>query len=386
MLFVHLIYVLANYIDVLVLLAEKVQTFFSPTLLNLSKVKKTDDDPSTRFRKSRVSISVSGSSCGFLLHVLLLPVFCCPNSVSKTSMKVRTRACWCPELLRGSILAPTEGAPPHYLHQHMRRLTLWGISSDMSKSAAFSTVFALQLSPLLTVVPGDRGGDRVVIRWGVARSFCPAVSSQWAQAAVTCDIGPVFPPPPHGSLRPPRMAAYPFRHHLAHSYLCQIDVPVRVVATWSCCRCALQHFCHIAPFSLPLSVLSSPRCCRRRLRDPVGFLHMQLMWPFRQGAIHLPNVLIGGVWMMLPFPPLLGYVCKQAMFYPCLVRWLLLLNWGATGNFTSLWGNFKRRGTSKDPSICKKCAKFIFKVNNINDFCNKATVKHARETLVLDYL
>lgn len=43
MLFVHLIYVLANYIDVLVLLAEKCR-LFPPTLLDLSKVKKTDDD------------------------------------------------------------------------------------------------------------------------------------------------------------------------------------------------------------------------------------------------------------------------------------------------------------------------------------------------------
>lgn len=159
---------------------------------------------------------------------------------------------------------------------------------------------------------------------------------------------------------------------------------------WSCWRCALRHFSHIVPFSGMLSVLSSPWCYRLRLRDPaVGFLHVQLMWPFRQGVIHLPYLLIQRVWMILPFPPFWDMNANT----PCFIHawWddcqrLLLLKREATGNFTSLLGNFKRRVTSKDPSVCNKSAKFIERVNNMNGFCNKATVKHAGEILVLDNL
>lgn len=52
MLFVHLIYVLANYIGVLVLLAEKCQVFFFfPVCWLLSKQKKSDDDITTEVKK-----------------------------------------------------------------------------------------------------------------------------------------------------------------------------------------------------------------------------------------------------------------------------------------------------------------------------------------------
>lgn len=225
-------------------------------------MKETDDDPCARFRKSRVSVS---RVC-FFLHVLLLPVF------SKTSMKVRIGACWFPKLLRGDVLAPSEGAPPHYLHQHVQRPTSWGIGSDLSKSAAFPTIFALQLSPFLTVACL---ATEVVIEWRSGEGPRASFVSR-CHVTMSTDGGDLWFVPWQRSS--PRVVAHPFRHHLAYSYLCEIDVPVHVVATWSCCRCALQHFCHIAPFSLMLSVLSSPRCRRLRLRDPtVSSLHMQLM-------------------------------------------------------------------------------------------------------------
>lgn len=144
------------------------------------------------------------------------------------------------------------------------------------------------------------------------------------------------------------------------------------------------------PFPVMLSVLSSGWCYQLHLRDPaVRFLNMQLMWPFRRAVIHLPNLLIRRVWMILPFPPFWDMYANR----PCFIHaWWdecqcqLLLKWAATGNFMTLLGNFKRRGTSEDPSICNKYAKYIFKTNNINGCCNKATVKHARQILVLDNL
>lgn len=164
----------------------------------------------------------------------------------------------------------------------------------------------------------------------------------------------------------PAMVTYPFRQrNLTCRYLCQINIHVRIVAMWSCCRCELQRICHTVPFPVMLSVLSSAWRYQLHLRDPaVRFLNMQLMWPFRRAVIHLPNLLIRRVWMILPFPPFWDMYANR----PCFIHawWddcqcLLLLKWPATGNFTTLLGNFKRRGTSEDPSIFNKYAKYIFK-------------------------
>lgn len=70
MLFVHLIYVLANYIDVLVLLAEKCSFFQFAGFCQNRRKQMMMKLP--RLRKSNVRVGIS--SCCFFLHILLLPI------------------------------------------------------------------------------------------------------------------------------------------------------------------------------------------------------------------------------------------------------------------------------------------------------------------------